>query len=82
MKHPTNGRDPRVFETGVVYIALTPSYVTKKMEEIRLVLGPSSWEPNDRWSIHPHEYRYLCLITGEVGNFHRNSYFAEQAEPL
>ncbi len=83
MKPTANGHGPRVFETGVVYLALTPSYVTKKTEQIRLVLGPSRREPKEyQWSVHPYEYRYIDLITGEVGEFHRNSYFAEQAEPL
>jgi len=79
MEYSVHG--PRMFATGVVYRAFTPSYETEKSEDIWLVLGPST----KRFAYldpHPTEYRYLNLLTGAVGDFHRDSYFGEAAEPL
>ncbi len=73
---------PRVFETGVVYLAVTPSYGTDKTEDFYLVLGPSKKFMNDYLDKLPVQYHYLNLLTGEQGEFHRASYFASAAKPL
>lgn len=76
---------PRVFKTGVVYRAETPSYELKpKTVDIYLVLGPSLKTPRGYEGIPQlvYEYQYLDLLTGEVDDFHRDSYFAEVAEPF
>lgn len=79
MDYSVNGQ--RIFATGVVYRTFTSSYETDKSEEIWFVLGPLT----KRFAYldpHPTAYRYLNLLTGAVGYFHRDSYFGKTAEPL
>ncbi len=72
---------PRVFMIGAVYHAEARPY-DNQGEKFYLVLGPSKrFAPNPyRDSLGPVEYEYLDLFTGQVDDFHRDSYFAEQAE--
>lgn len=79
MDYSVNGQC--MFATGVVYRTFTSSYETEKSEEIWLVLGPSTKRFAYLGS-HPTTYRYLNLLTGAVGYFHRDSRFAKAAEPL